>query len=80
MKRNEILNRVREIFRDIFDDQTLEISDTTNADDIDDWESLEQISILVAIQKEFSIKFSIEDIEGLMNVGQTLDLIERKLA
>ncbi|MCL1830457.1 MAG: acyl carrier protein [Oscillospiraceae bacterium] len=80
MNRAEILDRVQNIFRDIFDDNDILITDETNATDIEDWESLEQINILVAIQKEFSIKFSIDDVEGLENVGQTIDLIEAKLS
>ena len=80
MIRDDIYMRVREIFRDIFDDDTLEISDTTNAEDIEDWDSLEQINILVSIEREFGIKFSIADVESLENVGQTIDLIENKLS
>lgn len=79
MSRDEVFVRVQEIFRDIFDDETLEIFDETGAEDIEDWDSLEQINILVAIEKEFSIKFSIDDVESLENVGQTIDLIERKI-
>jgi len=79
MNREEIFIKVQDIFRDIFDDISLEISDLTNANDIEDWDSLEQISILVAIEKEFGIKFSIDDVEQLENVGQTIDVVERKL-
>ena len=79
MTRDDIKLKVQEIFRDVFDDRTLEINDNTNASDIEDWDSLEQITILVSIEKEFKIKFSVDDVESLENVGQTLDLIERKL-
>lgn len=80
MKRADITKIVNGIFRDIFDDEELVISDATSADDIEDWDSLEQINILVAMEKEFNIKFSVSDVGGLENVGQTIDLIERKLA
>ena len=79
MSRKEIFDRVQEIFRDIFDDSSLNINNETNAGDIEDWDSLEQINILVAIETEFHIKFTIDDVEGLEDVGQTIDLIESKL-
>ena len=79
MNRNEVFEKVKDIFRDIFDDETLVIDDSTNANDIEEWDSLEQINILVAIQREFNIKFSIGDVEGLKDVGQTISLVESKL-
>ncbi len=79
MNRTEITEKVTEIFREIFDDDELVISGETTANDIEDWDSLEQINILVAIEKAFSIKFSVSEVEGLRNVGEMLDLIERKL-
>lgn len=80
MSRNDITVEVNRIFRDIFDDETLVVGDMTSADDIEDWDSLEQINILVAMEKKFNIKFAVSDVEGLEDVGQTIDLIERKLA
>lgn len=80
MTRSEITAEVNEIFREIFDDDSLVVIDATNADDIEDWDSLEQINILVAMEKKFDIKFSVNDVDGLENVGQTIDLIEKKLA
>ncbi len=79
MNRTEITEKVTEIFREIFDDDELVITDETTAADIEDWDSLEQINILVAIEKAFSIKFSVSEVEGLRDVGEMLSLIERKL-
>jgi len=79
MNRDSIYVEINRIFKDIFDDESIEVSDDTNADDIEDWDSLEQINILVAIEKKFNIKFTIRDVESLENVGQTVDLIERKI-
>ena len=53
------------------------LTDATNSDDIEDWDSLEQINLLVAIEKQFSIKFSLADVADLENVGAMVDLIER---
>ena len=67
MTEQEILNAVQDIFRDNFDDDTLEITRSTCADDIEDWDSLEQ----------FNIKFKLADVRGLKDVGDLLDLVAR---
>ncbi len=77
MTREEIYEQLTEIFRDIFDDEELEINDGTTAEDIEDWDSLEQINLLVAIEKKFNIKIRLGDVSGLENVGAMVDLIER---
>ena len=77
MTRSEIYEELTEIIRDIFDDDELVIGDETTADDIEDWDSLEQINLLVAIEKRFNIKIRLGDVSGLENVGRMVDLIER---
>ena len=56
------------------------ITRETCADDIEDWDSLEQINLLTAMEKKFGIKFQLADVRGLANVGDLLDLIERLTA
>lgn len=80
MNRNEIQDKVTQIFRMVFDDEELEIQDSTCAEDIEDWDSLEQINLLIAMEKEFKIKFHIAEVSQLKNVGEMMDLIERKLS
>ena len=75
MNRDEIFKKVTEIFRDVFDDDSLVIVDSTNADDIEDWDSLEHIALIVSMEKEFNLKFDIKRINKLENVGQMVDLI-----
>ena len=79
MNRAEVYEAATEIFKDIFDDDSIEIDDNTTAADIEDWDSLEQINILVAMEKRFKVKFSIGEVEGLRNVGEMIDLIMSKL-
>lgn len=79
MERNEIHNNLQEIFRTVFDDSTLTINDNTTSEDIEDWDSLEQINLIVAIEKKFNIKFKLEEVTGLANVGAMIDLIISKL-
>lgn len=80
MNRADIVSKVNSIFCDIFDDDSIVISDEMTAADIDDWDSLEQINLLVAMERAFDIKFSVGEVEGLANVGEMLDLVARKLA
>lgn len=78
MNKEELLNIVQEIFRDIFDDESLIIDLTTNSSDIDDWDSLNHINLVVAIEKEIEIKFNFEELALMKNVGEMLDLILKK--
>ena len=80
MTEQAILDAVQEIFRDNFDDDTLVITRDTCADDIEDWDSLEQINLLTAIEKKFSIKFKLAAVRDLKDVGDRLDLVARMTA
>ena len=77
MDSNAIFEAVQQIFRDNFDDEELVLTRETCADDIEDWDSLEQINLLTAIEKKFGLKFGLADVRDLQNVGDLLDLIER---
>lgn len=75
VSREEVFERVTDIFRDVFDDYELVISDSTNSEDIEDWDSLEHIQLIVGMEKEFKVKFDIKTVNSLENVGQMVDLI-----
>ena len=75
MSREEVFERVTDIFRDVFDDDELVRSDSTNSEDIEDWDSLEHIQLIVGMEKEFKVKFDIKTVNSLENVGQMVDLI-----
>lgn len=77
MTRDRIYEKMTEIFRDVFDDESIVLSDETTADDIEDWDSLEQINLLMAIENNFGIKFQLADVSGLENVGAMVDLVQR---
>lgn len=79
MERNEIFLGVVEILKDIFDDDDLEIEENTCSEDIEDWDSLEYINIIVAVEKKFNVKFSVDDIKNIENVGAMVNLVERKM-
>ena len=77
MNEQQIFDAVQNIFRDNFDDDSLVLTRETTADDIEDWDSLEQINLLTAIEKKFNIKFKLADVRDLKNVGDLLDLVAR---
>ena len=78
MNREEIIGRLGSIFKDIFDEEDLEINDKTTAEDIEDWDSLAHINLVVAIEKEFSVKFALGELQALQNVGDMVGLIIKK--
>ena len=79
MTREQVFEAVTEIFRDVFDDDELVIGDETNSDDIEDWDSLEHIELVMNMEKRFSLKFNIKEVSKLQNVGEMVDLILRML-
>lgn len=79
MTRTEILKEVNEIFRDVFDDEEIIVNDNTVADDIEDWDSLEQVNLIVAIEKRFNMRFKMEEVYSMKNVGEMLNIIEERI-
>ncbi len=79
MTHREIMEKVQRIFREVFDDDTLVIEDSTNSSDIEDWDSLEHITLVVSMEKEFGLKFDLKEVNELANVGEMVDLIASKL-
>lgn len=80
MSREEIMKKVIEVFRDVFDDDQIELRKETSAKDIEDWDSLMHITLVTALEKEFDINFKLKEVIELQNVGNTIELIERKLS
>lgn len=80
MSSTEIYQRLTGIFRTTFDDDTLTISPTTSAKDVDGWDSFNHINIVVATEQAFGIKFTTAEIQVLKNIGDFVALIEKKSA
>lgn len=76
--KDETLNRMKEIFRDVFDDQTIELSEETSAKDIESWDSFNHINLIIGMEQTFKIKFDLNELSSLENVGEMAALIERK--
>jgi acyl carrier protein len=77
---NNMIQQLVPIFQDVFDDDSLAILATTTADDIDGWDSLAHIRLIVSIEKAFSMRFSAAEISTLQNVGDMANLILKKRA
>lgn len=75
MTKDEIFEKLNEIFRDVFDDESIVVSDVTSAKDIEDWDSLNHINLVVAVEKTFGVKFSMGETQKMKNVGEMVDII-----
>ena len=75
----DILKELQPIFQDVFDDEDLVVTNESNAERIDDWDSLSHIRLVVAIEKQFGIKFAFGELQELKNVGEMIEVIEKKL-
>lgn len=75
MEQQEILIKVQDIFRDVLDNEDIVLSPTSMADDIEEWDSLSHIQLIVAIEKTFKIKFSSKEILSWNNVGEMVKCI-----
>ena len=79
MTREEIFSGVQDIFRDIFDDDEMIIEDKPSSDDVEDWDSLNHINLVSAIEMEFKIKFALGELMELKDIRGMIDLMIEKL-
>jgi acyl carrier protein len=79
MKREDIFSKLNEIFIDVLDLDEVELTEKTSANDIEEWDSLSHIQLIVAIEKAFKIKFTSLEIMKWANVGEMVDSMEGKL-
>ncbi len=74
----ELLKKLEDIFRENFDDDTITLTPATSPDDIEEWDSLEQINLLTALGAEFGISLGLADIRGVHTVGDMMALVRGK--
>lgn len=75
MDNKAIYAKLNQVFRDVFDDDSITVGPKTTADDIDDWDSLEHITLMTAVQKAFKIRFTMGEISSMKNVGEMVSII-----
>ncbi len=75
MTREEAYIRMNKVFHDLFDDESIVVEDSTTADDIEGWDSLEHINLIIAMEDEFGVKLSMSEVSGMKNVGEAVDIM-----
>jgi acyl carrier protein len=79
MDREELLIRINKVFIDVLDDDQLQIVESTAAEDVDEWDSLNHIHLVVAIEKSLKLRFTASEIQSWANVGEMMNDILKKL-
>jgi acyl carrier protein len=80
MDAQQIISQVTLIFRDVLDNEAIVLTESTSAADIEEWDSLSHIQLIVAVEKHFNIKFTSVEISGFKNVGEMCNTIHQKLS
>jgi len=78
MEKEDILKKVNEIFIDVLEDDNIVLTYETTADDVEDWDSLNHIHLVVAVEKGFKVRFTSQEIQSWKNVGEMIDSIIAK--
>ena len=77
---SETLARLNDVFQDVFEDDELSVQAETSAKDIDDWDSLMHVNLILAVESAFDVRFTSTEVAGLKDAGELLALIEKKQA
>jgi acyl carrier protein len=78
MNKQELIKEINNIFIEVLDDDDIILSELTTSDDVDDWDSLNHIQLVVAIENHFNIRFTSLEIQSWANVGDMIDNIQKK--
>lgn len=76
----EITEKLTNVFREVFDDETIILHEEMTADDVDEWDSLSHVNLMIAIELAFDIEFKQNEIQSFSNVGELMKSIEEKIS
>jgi len=76
----DIMKKLNKVFKEVFDDESLKITEKTTAKDVDGWDSLMHITLIAEVEDAFHVKFSMKEVTGMKNVGEMVKLIKAKKA
>lgn len=79
MTKEEIYQKLDEVFQDVFDDEEIHVTAETTANDIEDWDSLEHINLVVAVEAKFGVKFNMNEVVSFKNVGEMVDALQQRV-
>ena len=79
MTADEIYEALDEVFQDAFDDDSIHVEASTTANDIEDWDSLAHIDLVMAIEERFGVKFTMGEVTGMQNVGEMVGIIQERM-
>ena len=79
MTREDILEQISHLFADILDEDNITLAETSTADDVEGWDSLTHVQLVVAVEKKFKLRFTAKEIQSWKNVGEMIDSISSKI-
>lgn len=79
MTREQLFEKLNDVFRDVFDDVSISVEESTTSNDIEDWDSLEHINLIAAVEQEFGVKFNMGQVVSMKNVGEMAEIIMSQL-
>ena len=75
----DIINRLNKIFREVFEDSSIQVTKEMTANDVEKWDSLSHLSMIAAVEKEFGIKFKLKELVSMKNVGDLMTAVASKI-
>jgi acyl carrier protein len=75
-----VMTRLTEVFRDVFEDDELQVNERTTAQDVEGWDSLMHVTLMINVEKAFGIRFRSSEVAALKNVGELAGLIASRAA
>jgi acyl carrier protein len=75
----QVMERLTDIFRDVFDDDEIVLTAETTAADIEDWDSLEHINLIAAVEKAFKMRFTVKEVSGMKCVGEMAEIVAARV-